>query len=440
MHSLAPSAAVPANNAGGESLNVAMLLSCGSFEGFFGGVQGQTRSSYLASYRNDWAWYYAQGLLENGVRPLIYIPALREAGRYETDSGIAVRFLPLHASYKMLEQVWVKRLSRLTRWSLYVEERLNTIAFMRSLREALTADKIDLLYVQEYWSGRFDHVVHRVGVPVVGADHGGLSGRVVKLFKRSAFAKAGLCYSQTEDECGIVRRHGGRSKLQPNGCNVLEFFPDAAVKRSKSVLTVTRLTNKQKRTSDLIRAMAELPEEWSLDIVGTGPDRDMLQRLAADLGLSGRVRFHGFLGRSEVRDFLRRCGVYAMPSANEAVALAVLEAMACGAAVVLSRIRAFERLVTDGGNGRLVQVGDVKGLAAGILDAWEHRERFGAAAAETVRSRYDTRILYAELAESLRQSVLEHRALDDRAKDDRAKDDRVKDDRPEVRLAERGRG
>ncbi len=387
-----------------------MLLSCSSFEGFFGRIQGQTRSSYLKSYRNDWAWYYARGLLENGVTPLIYIPAKREAGLHETDAGIAVRFLPLHASYKFMEQVWLKRASRLTRWSLYVDERLNAMAFMGSLREALIADKIDLLYVQEYWSGRFDHLVHRVGLPVAAADHGGVWSGVVKVFKRDAFKKAGLCYSQTDDECGIVRRYGGRSKLQPNGCNVSEFFPDPAAKRGKSVLTVTRLTNKQKRTSDLIRAMAELPEEWSLDIVGTGPDKDMLQKLAGDLGLSERVRFHGFRGRSEVRDFLRRCGVYAMPSANEAVALAVLEAMACGAAVVLSRIRAFEQLVTDGANGRLVPVGDVKGLAAGILDAWEQRERLGQAATETVRRRYDTRILYSELAESLHQSVHEHRA------------------------------
>ena len=69
-----------------------------------------------------------------------------------------------------------------------------------------------------------------------------------------------------------------------------------------------------------------------------------------------------------------------MPSANEAVALAVLEAMACGAAVVLSRIRAFEQLVTDGVDGRLVSVGDIKGFAAAILDAWEHRQSMGAAA------------------------------------------------------------
>jgi glycosyltransferase involved in cell wall biosynthesis len=94
-----------------------------------------------------------------------------------------------------------------------------------------------------------------------------------------------------------------------------------------------------------------------------------------------------------------------MPSANEAVALAALEAMACGAAVVLSRIRAFEQLVTDGINGRLVPVGDVKGLAAGIMNAWEHRESRGRAAAETVRIRYNTRVLYSQLAESLRDSL-----------------------------------
>jgi glycosyltransferase involved in cell wall biosynthesis len=386
-------------------MNVAMLLSCSSFEGFFGRIQGQNRQSYLETYRNDWSWYYARGLLENGINPTLYIPALREAGKYETDAGVPVRFLPLDRWVRPFERIWLKRLSRQTRWSLYAEERINTIAFMGPLREALTHDDIDLLYVQEYWSGRFDHIVREVNLPVVGADHGGLSKGVVKLFKPTAFKKAALCYGQTEDECRVIEKYGGRSKLQSNGCDVGEFFPDSTAQRSKTVLTVTRLTNKQKRTSDLIRAMAALPEEWTLDIVGAGPDKRMLEKLAADLNLSSRIRFHGFVGRAEVRDFFRRCGVYAMPSANEAVALAALEAMACGAAVVLSQIRAFEQLVTDGINGRLVSVGDVKGLAAGIMNAWEHRESLGQAAFDTVRIRYNTRVLYFQLAESLRDCL-----------------------------------
>lgn len=388
-----------------KGIKVAMLLSCSSFEGFFGWVQGQTRASYLERYRNDWAWYYARGLSRNGIRPLLYIPSLREAGKYDTDVGVVVRFLPLEHWYQLIERVWVKRLSRRSRWSLYAEERLNTIAFMQPLRQALAADEIDLLYVQEYWSGRFDHLVGRVDLPIVGADHGGLSDRVVTLFKRSSFRKTALLYGQTEQECRIVSRYGGRSSLQPNGCDVSEFFPDAAASRSKTILTITRLTNRQKRTTDLIRSLAGLPEEWTLDIVGTGPDKDLLQRLAAKLGLSHRVRFHGFVDRSEVRALLCRCGVYVMPSANEAVALAVLEAMACGAAVVLSRIRAFEQLVTHGVNGLLFPVGDVRGLAAAILEAWRNRQSLGRAASETVQTSYNAEKLYAELADSLRRST-----------------------------------
>jgi glycosyltransferase involved in cell wall biosynthesis len=242
-------------------------------------------------------------------------------------------------------------------------------------------------------------------VPVTGADHGGLSKGVVKIFKTAAFDKATVCYGQTEDECKVVASYGGFAELQPNGCDVAEFFVDPSVVRAKTVLTVTRLTNKQKRTSDLIRAMTYLPEEWTLDVVGTGPDKAMLEALAVDLNLSSRIRFHGFVSRANVRDFLRKCGVYAMPSANEAIALAALEAMACGAAVVLSRIRAFEQMVVDGENGRLVPVGDVQGLASAIIDAWEHRESWGQAASEVVATRFNTKVLYARMAASLRRSV-----------------------------------
>ncbi|MDB5448660.1 MAG: glycosyltransferase, partial [Phenylobacterium sp.] len=103
----------------------------------------------------------------------------------------------------------------------------------------------------------------------------------------------------------------------------------------------------------------------------------------------------------------RTCGVYAMPSANEAIALAALEAMACGAAVVLSRIRAFEQLVTDGVNGRLTPVGDVPALAEAILSAWDMRESLGRAASETIQADYNAKVLYSRLADSLRNVATE---------------------------------
>ena len=123
------------------------------------------------------------------------------------------------------------------------------MAFMGSVREALSQDNVDLLYIQEYWSGRFDHIIGGVDLPVVGADHGGVSDRVVKWFKPKAFKKAVLCYGQTENECRIVERYGAYAVLAPNGCNVSEFFPDPAVPRSKTVLTVTR-THQRSHSGD----------------------------------------------------------------------------------------------------------------------------------------------------------------------------------------------
>ncbi|MCM2293297.1 glycosyltransferase family 4 protein [Allorhizobium sp. BGMRC 0089] len=386
-------------------MKIAMLLSCGSFEGYFGRFQNQTVQSYLQTYRNDWCWYYGAGLVENGIKPILYIPSLQQDGLHETDTGIAVRFLPLAGWYRPFERVWLKRVCRTNPYTLYADERLNTMAFMPALQSAMVEDDIALLYIQEYWSGRFDHITARVNRPVTAADHGGVAKGVLKWFKRSAFSKTQAIYCQTANECDIVRRYGGRPILQPNGCDLSQFFPLPTASRARSILTVARLINRQKRTSDLIAALALLPEDWTLDIVGAGPDLGLLQRCAATHGVTGRVKFHGFLSRQTIRSMMQTCGVYAMPSANEAVALAALEAMGCGAAVVLSRIRSFQMLVEDGVNGLLVDVGDPSALAKAIETAWTMKERLGKAAVDTVEHHYDTRKLYKNLAATLRDQA-----------------------------------
>ena len=391
-------------------MKVAMLLACSSFEGYFVKLQGQTTRTYLEKYRNDWAWYYGGALVENGITPILYIPSHEEEGRFKTETGIEVRFLPLRRWYKPLDNRWVKRLCRTNRFSLYLDDRLNTMAFMSSLKAGLEEDGVDLLYVQEYWNGRFDHIVSRVDVPVTAADHGGVARGVLKWFKKSAFAKVPSVYCQSKNECDIVRRYGGVPILLPNGCDTKQFDVPEGENRRKNVLTVVRLINRQKRTTDLIEALAHMSPDWTLDIVGRGPDLELMQKRAESAGVASRVRFHGFMDRSSVCRMLQTCGVFSMPSDNEAMALAALEAMSCGSAVVLSRIRSFEALVEDGVNGRLVNVGDQRAIAAAIQDAWENRDRFGRQAAETVREHFNSEDLYRKLAETLRQQSLFSRA------------------------------
>ena len=383
------------------SLTVALLLSCDSFESFFEGVLQLDRDKYLKNYRNDFSWYYSMGLIENGVRPILYIPSIQYDGIYETDVGVSVRFLQVAPWYRLLAPL--RRAMRATRWSLYLSERVNAEAFLRPLNESIAGDGVDLLYVQEYWGGRFDHLAHRVSVPISAADHGGVGDGVVKWFKRRTFKRAALLYCQTRDECSQVQRYGGRTLLQPNGGDTAFFVPPPkGTQRTQNIVTVARLTNKQKRTSDLIKAMKLLEPEWTLDIIGTGPDREMLEALADNLGVASRVTFHGFKTKPYVRSMIQRCGVYAMPSSNEAMCLAVLEAMSCGAAVVASRIRSFESLITDGVNGRLFSVGDVPALARAIEGAWTQRETLGRVAVASVSEQFNSKNLYQQLAQSMR--------------------------------------
>jgi glycosyltransferase involved in cell wall biosynthesis len=394
----------------GHSLTVALLLSCDSFESFFGNVLQLDRDNYLRNYRNDFSWYYSIGLIENGIRPILYIPSIQHDGIYETDVGVSVRFLRVAPWYRRLSPL--RRAMRATRWSLYLWERVNAGAFLRPMNESITADGVDLLYVQEYWGGRFDHLVHRVSVPISAADHGGLAEGVVKWFKRRAFQRAALLYCQTRNECSQVQRYGGRTLLQPNGGDTSFFVPPPqGTERRQNILTVARLTNKQKRTSDLIKAMKLLASEWTLEIVGTGPDREMLEALANEIGVASRVTFHGFKTKSDVRSMMQVCGVYAMPSSNEAMCLAVLEAMSCGAAVVASRIRSFESLISDGVNGRLFNVGDVPALAKEIEVAWTERETLGRLAVASVSEKFDSKNLYRQLAHSMTTITGRHSSL-----------------------------
>jgi glycosyltransferase involved in cell wall biosynthesis len=385
-------------------MKIAMLLSCETFEHFFPPILGFDYDRFLSSYRHDWSWYYGKGLLENGVETVLYIPSVKYSGIHRTDAGIRVRFVRCEEWYNLVSPF--TRACRISRWTVYLQQRLNAAAFTANLNAVMAEDEIDLLYVQEYWTGRFDHLVHRCPWPVTAADHGGVAQGVLKLFKRSAFKSAAALYCQTTDECNTVKSFGGSGMFCPNGTDTKFFCPaPAGTAKSKTILTVARLTDKQKRTSDLIRSMPHLSSDWTLNIVGTGPDRKMLEGLVSQLGVTDRVNFLGFKSRAEVRVLLQTCGVYAMPSSNEAVCLAVLEAMSCGAAVVATRIRSFESLIEDDVSGYLVPVADPPALAKAIEKAWAVRDRLGLRAATTIEEDFDSKELFRRLAQSLRAAA-----------------------------------
>jgi glycosyltransferase involved in cell wall biosynthesis len=126
-----------------------------------------------------------------------------------------------------------------------------------------------------------------------------------------------------------------------------------------------------------------------LQIIGDGPLRGDLTRLAERLDLAGHVQFVG--QTDQVLEYLQQADVFVLPSRGEGMSNALLEAMACGLPVVASDIPGNIDVVAHEHNGLLFAADDSHSLAqalASLLGQPALRERLGRTARQTVEHRY----------------------------------------------------
>lgn len=132
---------------------------------------------------------------------------------------------------------------------------------------------------------------------------------------------------------------------------------------SKIILCVGELS-KRKNQNVVIRALPLINDKnVHLLIAGIGELKDELLALCAELGLQDNVHFLGF--RQDIAELCSICDVYAFPSLQEGLPVAVMEAMAAGKPCVCSKIRGNTDLIDEKG-GFLCECDDVAGFADGI--------------------------------------------------------------------------
>lgn len=133
----------------------------------------------------------------------------------------------------------------------------------------------------------------------------------------------------------------------------------------------------RKNHSTMIQAMQYLPSTYHYVIVGDG---ELLQNLKMEISrykLSDRVHLMGY--RRDVSLICNSSDIYVMPSFQEGLSVAVMEAMACGLPIVASKIRGNVDLIDHGKGGYLVKVDNPKQYAKAILtiEKKENRQKFG---------------------------------------------------------------
>jgi glycosyltransferase involved in cell wall biosynthesis len=207
--------------------------------------------------------------------------------------------------------------------------------------------------------------------------------------------RASVCYVTAEIMRRFDRAHQGLPRrVIHNGIDPIEregrprppalepgFFHAGIVGRVSEV----------KGISYALQAMASprVPAHVRLNIIGSGPLEERLQKEAEGLGITDRVRFHGF--QRNVLDWLAHLDVLLMPSLHEGLPYTLLEAMSLGVPIVASRVGGLAEVLLDGETGLLLNPGEFSSMAHLLVHLAadpESRRRLASTAARAQRSTY----------------------------------------------------
>jgi teichuronic acid biosynthesis glycosyltransferase TuaC len=265
-------------------------------------------------------------------------------------------------------------------------------ALARALRRA---GRFDLVHAHNAVPAG-DAVLRRgLGLPLVVSVHGGdvlwtATARVPggQAAVERTFAGADLVIANSAGIERLARDHGARRT------RVVHLGADAAPRIAASaqplVVTVGHLVAR-KRHADVLHALVELPGVRYL-VIGDGPERVALERLAATLGLAERVEFAGQLAPAAALARIGGAWCFAMPSTEEALGVAYIEAMGAGIPAIGCAGEPGPAEIAAAGPGiELVPPHDPPALARALrslLGDPAARRALGAAAAATVEREF----------------------------------------------------
>lgn len=213
-------------------------------------------------------------------------------------------------------------------------------------------------------------------VRVCGPDIPGFERRYGPLYPvlaptiRAVWRGAALVVAKCAGEADMIRAVDPTVavSLVPNGVDLAAFQPATAPSGAGPLrlLCVARLIERkgQHHLIAAVKRLADAGVAVTLDLVGTGDARAANEAQARALGIQERVRFAGYVPREEIAARYAAAHVFVLPSYNEGMSVATLEAMAAGLPVVVTRTGGAAELVEEGVNGLTFDWADVDALTA----------------------------------------------------------------------------
>lgn len=193
-----------------------------------------------------------------------------------------------------------------------------------------------------------------------------LSPTISALHRRAMASATAVLLSTPAAAAAVPAAAADRTQLVPFGIDASHFKPEP-LPATPTIGFVGRL-DRVKGIHDLLEAFRRVQLQipgCRLVIVGEGPEREAVERFAANAG--GSVEVLGHVANTRVPSVLARTSVFCLPSHGEPFGMAILEAMAAGRSVVTTDAGGPRHLIDNGKGGALVASGDVAALASTLV-------------------------------------------------------------------------
>ena len=288
------------------------------------------------------------------------------------------------------------------------------------IKNELKNNKPDLVHIHMSHSGSFDRanlikkLCGKKDVPVVIHLHG---SEFKKFYNRSSVNKQKeICEFFSDVYAVIVLGENWKEFIvsispKANVCvlNNSIAIPKIGVKQSKTNINFLFMgvLIKRKGVIDLLEAINQLKKEGNLDkinvkfnIGGSGEEYEELTKYVETNSLKEYIEFLGWVDNENKENILMKNQVFVLPSYNEGLPIAILEALSYGMPIISTNVGSIDEAVYNERNGYLLQPGNIEELKnklAILINNFEIRKKMGVESRKIAKEKFDEKEYYKEL-------------------------------------------